>query len=643
MSPARTQALAWLVALTLCASQGTMIAQQMRDQTPARSLLGTATVSGLVVTDEANSRPVRRAVLTLSVVADARLQRVVASDDDGRFTFTDVPAGEVTIRAAKPPYVATVYGAKRPGAITGVPIAIAEGQQVTGLSLRLAPEAVITGTVFDEMGRPAASVPVRLLAIVTSTAGARSLAAVNLPLTSGATDDRGTYRLFGLAPGSYVVAAQPRIGGNALFNLINGGGGIPELRQPTPAEVQWAEQQVRGSRAAGSEAPMPVAGPPVTYATVFSPGEVNEEAAAVVTLAVGQQRTGVDIRLRLVATARVDGSVHNPDGSPAAGAQLTLLRKSAVSDDPGLLAQLASLGVAAPASTARAASDGAFSLKNVQPGQYALMARTSNAPGRPGGVPVAAGSQGPTGPSGPPGPTMWAVTDVRADGADVQGIALTLSPGLTLAGRFAFESRTQQVPPPGIQVSLAAVGVGGTGASIGTAMTLGGNTSFSLTGLIPGTYRLSVLLSAWVLKSAMLNGRDVADVPFEVKASDDLSGLVLTVTDSAADVSGVVYDAAGHPTSDLSILLFATNRAFWSQTSRRIWSPVRASTAGRFAFTNVSAGDYYLAAVSDVEPNAWFNPGFLDEIIPTAIRISVAEGEHKTQDVRVAVGGVTSR
>ncbi len=640
MSPARTQALAWLVALTLCASQGTMNAQQMRDQTPARSLLGTATVSGLVVTDEANSHPVRRAVVTLSVVADARLQRVVASDDDGRFTFTEVPDGEVTIRAAKPPYVATVYGAKRPGATTGVPIAVAEGQQVAGLTLRLAPEAVITGTVFDEMGRPAASVPVRLLAIVTSTAGARSLEAVNLPLTSAATDDRGTYRVFGLAPGSYVVAAQPRIGGSALFNLINGGAGNPELRQPTPAEVQWAEQQVRGSRAAGSEAPMPVAGPPVTYATVFSPGEVNEEAAAVVTLAVGQQRIGVDIRLRLVATARVDGSVHNPDGSPAAGAQLTLLRKSAMSVDPGLLVPL---GVAAPASTARAASDGTFSLKNVQPGQYALMARTSNAPGRPGGAPVAAGSQGPTGPSGPPGPTMWAVTDVRADGADVQGIALTLSPGLTLAGRFAFESRTQQGPPPGIQVSLAAVGVGGTGASIGTAMTLGGNTSFSLTGLIPGTYRLSVLLSAWVLKSAMLNGRDVADVPFEVKASDDPSGLVLTVADSAADVSGVVYDAAGHPTSDLSILLFATNRAFWSQTSRRISPPVRASTAGRFAFTNVPAGDYYLAAVSDVEPNAWFNPGFLDEIIPTAIKISVAEGEHKTQDVRVAVGGVTCR
>jgi hypothetical protein len=641
MSPVRTQALAWVVALTLCASPGAMIAQQMRDQTPARSLSGTATVSGLVVTEEANSHPVRRAAVTLSVVADARLQRVVASDDDGRFTFTDVPAGEVTIRAAKPPFVATVYGAKRPGGTAGVPIAIAEGQQVTGLTLRLAPEAVITGTVFDEMGRPAASVPMRLLTVVTSVAGARSLATVNLPLTSAATDDRGTYRFFGLAPGNYVVAAQPRIGGNALFNLTNRGAGNPELRQPTSAEVQWAERQVRGSRAAGPEAPMPVAGPPVTYSAVFSPGEVNEEDAAVLTLAVGQQRTGVDIRLRLVATARVDGSVRNPDGSPAAGAQLTLLRKSAMSDDPGLLAQLVSLGVAAPASTARAASDGTFSLKNVQPGQYALMARTSNVNAeRSGAAPVAPVSPGP---AGLPGPPMWAVTDVRADGADVDGITLTLSPGLTLAGRFAFDSRTQQAPPPGIQVSLAAVGVGGSGASIGTAMTLRGNTSFSLTGLIPGTYRLSVLLSAWALKSAMLNGRDVADVPFEVKAGDDLAGLVLTVTDSAADVSGVVYDAAGHPTSDLSILLFATDRAFWSQTSRRIRPPVRASTAGRFALTNLPAGDYYLAAVSDVEPNAWFNPGFLDEIIPTAIKISVAEGEHKTQDVRVAGGAVSSR
>jgi hypothetical protein len=47
--------------------------------------------------------------------------------------------------------------------------------------------------------------------------------------------------------------------------------------------------------------------------------------------------------------------------------------------------------------------------------------------------------------------------------------------------------------------------------------------------------------------------------------------------------------------------------------------------------------------VSDVDPNAWFNPGFLDQLVPTAIKISVAEGEHKVQDVRISSPRISSR
>jgi hypothetical protein len=49
----------------------------------------------------------------------------------------------------------------------------------------------------------------------------------------------------------------------------------------------------------------------------------------------------------------------------------------------------------------------------------------------------------------------------------------------------------------------------------------------------PGRYRLSVTIpaasrGAWTLKSAMVAGRDAADVPFEVSAGQAIDDVVVT-------------------------------------------------------------------------------------------------------------------
>jgi hypothetical protein len=43
-------------------------------------------------------------------------------------------------------------------------------------------------------------------------------------------------------------------------------------------------------------------------------------------------------------------------------------------------------------------------------------------------------------------------------------------------------------------------------------------------------------------------------------------------------------------------------------------------------------------AVDDVEPGEWFDPTFLQRIEPTAIKVTIGEGEKKTQDFRVGGG-----
>jgi hypothetical protein len=39
--------------------------------------------------------------------------------------------------------------------------------------------------------------------------------------------------------------------------------------------------------------------------------------------------------------------------------------------------------------------------------------------------------------------------------------------------------------------------------------------------------------------------------------------------------------------------------------------------------------------VDDVEPGEWFDPAFLQRLVPTAIKLTIGDGEKKTQDIHV--------
>ena len=76
------------------------------------------------------------------------------------------------------------------------------GQRMTGLELKLQPQAVIAGRVLDEHGEPVARVTVMAMSY-SYTQGGRQLS----PRSSASTNDLGEYRAFGLPPGRYYIAA----------------------------------------------------------------------------------------------------------------------------------------------------------------------------------------------------------------------------------------------------------------------------------------------------------------------------------------------------------------------------------------------------------------------------------------------------
>jgi len=159
---------------------------------------------------------------------------------------------------------------------------------------------------------------------------------------------------------------------------------------------------------------------------------------------------------------------------------------------------------------------------------------------------------------------------------------------------------------------------------------------FSLAGVPPGKYRVSTSLTppGWTLKSSIVAGQDTLDLPLDVKAGENVAGAALTLSNQPTVVSGTLLGPTGQPSADYTVVIFSTENRFWVPQSRRIQA-TRPGTDGRFAVRGLPAGEYRLVAVSDIEPGQWYDPALLRQLFASSIELTLADGERKTQDVRV--------
>jgi hypothetical protein len=144
----------------------------------------------------------------------------------------------------------------------------------------------------------------------------------------------------------------------------------------------------------------------------------------------------------------------------------------------------------------------------------------------------------------------------------------------------------------------------------------------------------------WWLRSATIEGKDILDEPYTLDPSAAVPTVVLTLTDRHSSLSGAFQDATGRATSAITVLVFPTNPAWWGETSRRV-RVQRPGTDGKYSFVDLPPGDYVLAAVTDMEPDAWRDPAFLRSLVDGGVRVTIGEGEQKTQDLRI--GRTTGR
>src|SRR5215471_237259 len=178
-------------------------------QSGSQSPPPTALIVGRVV-DGSSGRPISGAIVNLDGSGptgpagpgrpDVSRQPRAMTNANGQFVFRKLAKGSYSLSATRPGYVRAAYGQKKPSGMSA-PLRLEEGERAADVVIAMWRHAVISGTVTDEAGEPVIGVQVRLFQQRT-VAGRRRVS----PDAIGTTDDRGAYRIAGLAPGDYLVA-----------------------------------------------------------------------------------------------------------------------------------------------------------------------------------------------------------------------------------------------------------------------------------------------------------------------------------------------------------------------------------------------------------------------------------------------------
>ena len=596
---------------------------QARDAQAQSMAPATAVIMGTVVVN-GTGQPADGVRLTLSG-NELRGSRSALSDDSGNFAFLALPPGTYTLRATKNGYVSGTYGQKQPGR-PGTAIVLSVGQQLKGVSLEVARGGVVSGTIFDEKNRPAVRVNVRVMQW-TWQSGERVLSQAG----SGSTDDRGIYRIFGLAPGDYVVnATPPNNSGNMLTNedMMS----LARMEELYAKGLASSADMTKLVMERDVALPSSVANEPVSgYAAVYYPGTPQAANAQAVKVGISQEQLGIDFQLQRVSLSRVTGTLMVPSGVSPQNVQVRLI-------EPG------ALGPIMQQFSARPNPQGVFTFNAVPPGQYQLSATAAmpvNRTPMPAGAPaemMQAKAEMEAQMAGG-GRRLWAAADLTVGGDFTSNIALTLQEGMTITGGVSFDGTAAQPQLNRIRLTLGPLGqaMQSMGANTITA-TADANGRFTFIGVAPGQYRIRASgATGWTMKGVIADGKDTLDFPLEVKPGENVSNVNVEFTDKFTDLKGTIQSPLGQPTSDFTVIIFPVDSRYWVPLGRRIRS-ARPSTDGKFSFNGLPPGDYRIAAVTDVEPGGWNDPALLQQLMNASLPVRLVEGQPVVQDLRVSGG-----
>jgi protocatechuate 3,4-dioxygenase beta subunit len=276
-------------------------AQNPGQKTQPGSISGKVTikgngVAGIVV----GARPTRQS-------GPRRTTLMATTDQQGNYRLANIAPGQYEIIPAAPQFVPAQQAPEKT-------LVVAEGEDLENVDFALVRGGVVTGKVVDADGKPVIEEPVQLFSI----GGPEGNPMVLMNLFAGNTDDRGVYRIYGLRPGKYRVAA------GTSEDSMSSGRGVPTV-----------------------------------YEQTYHPSTTAESEATLIDVTEGSEATNVDITLRrTLKVFTVYARVVDENGQPLANVRYGLqkTRENGSSSSSGFVSD----------------GRGEIKLDNVLPGKYAL-------------------------------------------------------------------------------------------------------------------------------------------------------------------------------------------------------------------------------------------------------------------------------
>jgi hypothetical protein len=280
------------------------------------------TIAGTVVSAN-TGEPLKKAHVLLYRADSSDHPLAASTDATGHFSIDKIPEGRYDLEVDRANYLDMRYGQDqldKPGAL----LSLAAGQKITDLLFRLHRTAVITGRVLDEDDDPVRDASVTAVAhtLVHGRTKIESSGSVN-------TNDLGVYRIVDLAPGRYLILANP-----------------PEaspMREPSEQTVD--------------------------YLPTYYPGTTERVRASTLEVKSGDEITGIDFVFVPKLPTRgykIHGHVLNSLTEYPDSNVVVILFPRAISRDPDLDSDQKQ-------STADTKT-GEFEIKNVTPGEYVAAA-----------------------------------------------------------------------------------------------------------------------------------------------------------------------------------------------------------------------------------------------------------------------------
>jgi protocatechuate 3,4-dioxygenase beta subunit len=492
------------------------------------------------------------------------------TDANGGFSITGLRSGRYTLEAVSSPLIGNWgYGQDTSNSV-GTPVIVADRIE-DGLDIILPQYRSIQGLVVDENGEPLQGARVQALQVEYAAGRLTTVPVGN----ERRTDDQGSYRIWGLPEGTYLLSA-------VVDGLFTDG---------------------RGGRAA--------------YAPIYHPGTPLAAAASSIEL---RDDSTINLVFSPVAMTQITGKARDHEG-PLVGGTVRLVE----SRRPGT--------VAAAPRTASIQADGSFLIRNVPPGDYVLHVR-GDGPGRTGMFATETVSVG----SDPVDLVVRTSHGASVEGRTVlEGTQETVTcrvdtgivapagmpvPNGCEGGRMNFT-----VTPVALddRARSEATMVFGWSANEFFGLGLFGRLAFALR---------SAPSEDWYLKSFTINGQDIADSGFDFGTQPDrITDAEIILSRNGASITGRRSDARAGGQGYFA-LAFSPAYESLPPLSRRM-KFTRSATDGSFRIGGLPAGDYLVVAVPRLKTTEWQNPELLRQLAPRAERITLSEGQSANVSVRV--------